>query len=201
MAIDLISKEQALQVIGDESLPLLTECHNVGWDDWLTIRATRAGASLSKSARARIIYDGAVRHATTVFPPVMCGKKHGLLVLDFEQLLTRFKLLHADLTPRGVPTGQAELFERQGQVEELTLWPRQPMLIVGYILDPLGTEIVRQVVILRRAGEVIWEHDLRASGEAPGDAKVTILSGPPKPPAPADVHSGRPDVEVEKKAE
>ena len=201
---DLISREQALQVIGDSRLALLTECHNVGWADWLTIRATRAGASLSKSARARIIYDGSVRHAMTVFPAAICGRKHGLLVLDFELALARFKLLQPDLTPRGIQTGQSVLFEQQGQVgevEQTTVWPRQPMLIVGYILDRLGTEIVRQVLILRRRGEVIWDHDLRGIADAESGSTVTILPGSPKPPAPADVHSGRPDVEVEKEAE
>jgi hypothetical protein len=198
---DLISKDRALEIIGDTRLGLLAECHNVGWDDWLTIRATRAGASLSKSARARIIYDGAVRHAESVFPAAMCGKKHGLLVVDFADALARFKLLQPDLTPRGIPTDQAVMFEMQGQVEQTTLWPLPPMLIVGYILDPLGTEIMGQVLILRRAGEVIWVHDLRAAGSGEIGPPIGQLPAPPKPPAPADIHSGRPDVEVEKKAE
>jgi hypothetical protein len=201
VAGELISRERALDAIGDPYLALLTECHNVGWDDWLTIRATRAGASLSKSARARIVYDGAVRHAESVFPAVMCGKKHGLLVVDFAAALARFKLLQPDLTPRGIPTGQSELFEAQGQMEQTTLWPRPPMLIVGYILDPLGTQIVRQVLVLRRSGEVLWDHDLRQARDAESRGAVSVMPTPPRPPAPADVHSGRPDVEVVKEAE
>jgi hypothetical protein len=199
VAINLISRELAVETIGDDRLRLLTECHRAGWANWLKIRATEQGADLSSSARARIVHDGAVAHAKASFPESMCGQRHGLLVLDFELLMARFKLLHADLTPRGIPTGQAVLFEQQAQTGQLTIWPMQPMLIVGYLLDALGTTITRQVLVLRRDGQVMWEHDLPATAEDMGGAPVTILPASPQPPAPADVRSTRPEVEVEKK--
>jgi hypothetical protein len=198
VAIDLISRELAVQTIGDDRLRLLAQCHRAGWADWLKIRATKQGAALSSSARARIVYDGAVAHAKTSFPESICGQRHGLLVLDFDLLMARFKLLHADLTPRGIPTGQAVLFEQQAQTGQLTIWPIAPMVIVGYLLDALGTTISRQVLVLRRDGKVTWEHDLRSAAEDMGGASVTVMPVP-RPPAPADIRSTRPEVEVEKK--
>ena len=120
---------------------------------------------MSETTRANIVHDGAVAHARSVFPAVMCGMHRRLFVLDFEgHLLVRFKLLDGHLSPMGIPTGQAVLLGNQDQVfgEQATVWPKAPMLISGYTLDPLGTAIDRLVLMLLMRGEIVWQHDLFA---------------------------------------
>jgi hypothetical protein len=198
----LISREQALAVIGEERLRLLAECQQHGWLRWAAIRGTEAGSILSASARARIVYDGTVQRARQVFPAGMCGQKHGLLILDMGGVLTRFKKLDEELIPRGIPTGQALMFEEQAHLfaEQMTLFPPAPMLIVGYVVDELGLGIRRQVLVLRRNGEVIWEHDL-VFGEGEGQIPIPITPGPTRGPAPAEVHSARSLEEDRKEAQ
>ncbi len=166
MTQPLITKKQALAIIGPERLALLRECHPQGFTGWEVVRALKEGTYMSDTARAIIVHDGAVAHARSVFPPVMCGIKRRLFVLDFDgHLFVRFKLLTDDLAPSGIPTGQATLLANQGQLygEQTTVWPKAPMLISGYTLDPLGTAIDRLVLVLIKSKTVVWEHDLLGS--------------------------------------
>lgn len=120
---------------------------------------------MSETTRANIVHDGAVAHARTLFPAVMCGVRRRVFVLDFDgHLFVRFKLLDGGLNPTGIPTGQATLLGNQGQLfgKQTTIWPKAPMLISGYILDPLGTAIDRLVLVLLMRQEVMWQHDLLA---------------------------------------
>lgn len=161
----LISKAQALAVIGPERLAVLRDCHPQGFAGWEVVRALKVGTYMSTTTRANIIHDGAVAHARSVFPAVMCGVKQRLFALDFEGVLfVRFKLLDEDLAPTSIPTGQATLLWNQGQLDDdaPTLWPQMPMLIAGYTLDPLGTAIDKLVLVLERQGTVVWQHDLLA---------------------------------------
>jgi hypothetical protein len=188
----LISSEQALAIIGDERLRTLADCQRFGWLRWEAIRNTEAGSILSPSARARIVYDGTVQRAREVFPSGMCGEKHGLLILDMIGVLVRFKKLDEDLVPHGIPTGQATMFEEQGHLfgQQMQLFHPAPMLIVGYVVDELGTRIKRQVLVLRQHGVVVWEHDLPAV-EGDDKAPISIAAGPQTGPAPAEVRSAR----------
>ncbi len=159
---DLIGLDHALRVIGEDNLRLLSDCRQVGWSRWEAVRASSEGPDLTPRARASIVHDSTVAHARRVFPSVMCGQRHGFLVLDMKEVAVRFKKLDENLAPSGIPTGQAVLFEEQRQVDgaQLKIWPSAPMLIAGYVLDKLGTSIARMVLILRHRGEVIWEHEL-----------------------------------------
>jgi hypothetical protein len=161
----LISKQQALATIGPERLALLRECHPKGFAGWEVIRALEQGTYMSETTRANIIHDGAVAHARTLFPQVMCGITKQLFCLDFDgKLFVRFKLLDENLAPTRIPTGQAMLLSAQGQLlgEQTTVWPMAPMLVSGYTLDHLGTAIDRLVLVLLKDGEVMWQHDLLA---------------------------------------
>ena len=68
------------------------------------------------------------------------------------------------MAPTSIPTGQARLLWNQGPLNgpETTIWPKAPMLISGYTLDPLGTAIDKLVLVLERQGIVVWQHDLLA---------------------------------------
>ncbi len=178
----LITKEQALDIIGSERLTLLRECHPKGFVGWEVVRALEQGTYMSETTRANIVHDGAVAHARSVFPEVMCGMQRRLFVLDFEgRLLVRFKLLDGKLASKGIPTGQAVFLGNQDQIfgSQTTVWPKAPMIISGYTLDALGTAIQRLVLVLSVRGEVVWEHDLLtpiatlgATAEEAGEAQA-----------------------------
>jgi hypothetical protein len=161
----LITKDEALEIIGSERLAFLRECHPKGFAGWEVVRALEQGTYMSETTRANIIHDGAVAHARAMFPAVMCGMTKRLFCLDFDgKLFVRFKLLDENLAPTSIPTGQAMLLSAQGQLvgEQTTVWPRAPMLVSGYTLDPLGTTIDRLVLVLLKDDEVVWQHDLLA---------------------------------------
>jgi hypothetical protein len=191
---DLISKERALEAIGPDRLALLAECRQTGWTNWEAIRESPQGPSLSPRARASIVHDGTVAHALKVFPAVMCGRRRGFLILDMIEALVRFKKLDEKLAPSGIPTGQYQFFEEQAQVtvEQTKLWPAAPMLIAGYVLDELGTAIERMVLIMRRRGVVIWDHEL-------GKVEIPVVKPAAQSDAPeaAEVRSTRPTVSEE----
>lgn len=192
----LITPERAWKVIGEDRLALLATCHPAGWAAWEAIRSTKEGSDLSPTARAQIVHEGAVRQAKHMFPVGMWGTTQGLFALDMVELLCRFKKLDDDLAPRGIPTGQAVLFEEQGQMgpdAQMTIWSAAPMLIIGYVVDDFGLSIRRQVLVLRRNGEVLWARDLPSAqdGLAPAPPVVT----PPSAPPAAEVRSTRPPEE------
>ena len=179
----LIAKPDALRIIGPDRLARLAECHPKGFAGWEIVRSLEQGTYMSETTRANIVHDGAVAHARSVFPAVMCGSKHRLFALDLDgQLFVRFKLLDENLAPTSIPTGQATLLGNQGQLidGQTTVWPKAPMLISGYTLDPLGTAIDKLVLVLLRRGVVVWQHDLRtpislitpAAAEEAGEAKA-----------------------------
>jgi hypothetical protein len=189
----LITRDRAIASIGSERLALLRDVQRHGWRAWEAIRATREGAGLSASARARIVYDATVRRAVECFPAETVEWRHGLLVLDLGDALGRFKKLSADLVPSGIATGQATLFAEQAHVAapmQLAIWPPKPMLIVGYVVDRLGTAIERQVLVLSQCGRVIWWHDLAGDDGVMG-FPIPVGPLPVAGPRPAIVRSSR----------
>lgn len=198
----LITLERAWEVIGPERLALLRSCHDVGWSYWQTILTTSQGADMSSTARAQIIHDEAVAQAKRVFPESLWRDMQQLFAIDMGELMTRFKLLDDDLVPRFIPTGQAVLFEEQGQMNgasQMSIWRAVPMLIAGYVLDDFGLSIKRHVLVLRCDGKVIWSRDLPESATGTGPEPIS----PPLIPAPgpAEVRSNRPEEEERKEAQ
>lgn len=181
---------------------MLRDLQQGGWAEWTVIRSTKEGSTISPSGRARIVYDATVRLATAAFPAHQCSWRHGLLVLDLEEVLVRFKKVNDEFEPRGIPTGQASAFEEQAHVRspQLSLWPPKPMLIVGYVVDNLGMSIKRQALILRR-GRVMWWHDLSATDETLSGPELLPGPTPTGTPAAAVVRSARRPAEAEREAE
>lgn len=187
----LITRERAIATIGQNRLAMLRGVQRRGWSEWEAIRKTKEGSTLGPSGRARIVYEATARLATEVFPAYQCTWRHGLLVLDLEEVLVRFKKVNDEFVPRGIPTYQATIFEEQGQflMPQRTLWPPKPMLIVGYVVDDVGMSIKRQALILRR-GRVMWWHDLDAESGQP-ELPATLPTPSPISPAPATVRTRR----------
>ncbi len=111
-----------------------------------------------------MVYDHATDRAEQLFasvPNVFTHRTYGLLIVDFGRVLIRFKKLDVDLRARGIPTGQQQMFAGQEHLldapQQLQLFPPAPMLIVGYVLDPLETTIDRMVVVLSIIDHVLWE--------------------------------------------
>ncbi len=158
----LPTKEEALRIIGPH-LAVMSAAQRAAWTQWVELRSTSIGAAVTPRGRANLVYDLMVAQVEAVLPGGMCGRSRGFLVVDFQDLSVRLKKLDANLAPRSIPTNQSVMFEEQAQIVDpiqLELWPTGPMLILGYVLDETGIELVRQVLVLRMDDEVLWHHDL-----------------------------------------
>jgi hypothetical protein len=145
-------------------LPLLAQALQAGWQAWERLLTSDVAGPLSRSARARVVYDHATATAEHLFGPVpgvLTGRHHGLLILDFGRVLVRFKKLDSSLRARGIPTEQQQMFAGQehvlGRPVQLTLFPAAPMLIAGYVLDALESNMQRMVLVLSVHDHVVWE--------------------------------------------
>ncbi len=192
----LLSQDQA-QTLFQPYLGLLVDCLETGWAVWETIRSGPSGQKLGKRTRASVVWDRATARAEEVFEPigdVSLRRHHGLLILDFDAAMVRFKKLDARLRTRGIPTAQQQLFAEQAQIsngEQLRLWPAAPMVIAGYVLDELESAVERMVLVLQRNSETIWEIDLPPTQRQP--IAVQPTGDLPKPAAPRSLR--RPPLE------
>jgi hypothetical protein len=86
-------------------------------------------------------------------------------VFDFGDALMRFKKLDRGLQTRGIETAQQQIFANQSAFTpvQMTLWRPSPMIVAGYVLDPLESVIERRLLVLLKRGRVIWSIDLPSS--------------------------------------
>jgi hypothetical protein len=190
---DFLSEEEA-QALFAPYLRAVSDCWLSGWDAWEVVKRTRPGSSLSKTARARIIWEGAIARAEAIFgdrPEVGIGRKHGLPVFDFTRALMRFKKMDASYATSGIATGQQRMFAAQNQVKQLTIWPQAPMVVAGYVLDDLEMGFDELVLVLHRDGKIVWRVNV------PQERMVEAIPTSTAEPVPASVRSTRPIEEVD----
>jgi hypothetical protein len=192
----LLSEDEARALFGPY-LRIISDCWLSGMDAWEIVKQTKPGATLSKTARARIIWEGAIARAEALFgdrPEVGKGQKHGLPVYDFIRALLRFKKMSAGYRTSGIATGQQQMFAAQDQVKQLTIWPQAPMVVAGYVLNELETAFAELVLVLRRDGKRVW------SIAIPHERVLEAVPMPIAEPSPAAVRSTRPREEVDREA-
>lgn len=162
------------------------------FSDWGTILRTNPAETggLSTSARARIIHDRtvhylAVAEASGDYAGLRLKKIKGLYVVILkDKLMLKLKKLDMNLRSRNIRTGQTTAFDQQK-----ALLPRDFGVLTnatsGYVMDDLGSEIARVVVVCWDGREKRWEVDLlESAGEGEGGIVVTIPAGP-VPPEPS----------------
>ena len=139
----------------------LWQCFGSAWTAWRKISESEAGNDLGPSARARIVWEKANALGAQVFGTesgVVRRSRRGLIFFDFSRVLVRFKKFGPAFATRGILTEQRRLLEDQAhlQAEQMELFPKAPMLVVGYVLNKLETEIDRLFVVLQQRGQTLW---------------------------------------------
>ena len=151
------------------------------WDTVLRANPNETGG-LSTSARARVIHDRTVHRlgveeASGSYPGLRLAKIRGLYVVILnDTLMLKLKKLDLNLRSRNIRTGQTAAFDQQS-----ALFPREVGVLTnatsGYVLDALGSELARVVVVCWDGRERRWEVDLlESAGE--GGVVVTIPASP-----------------------
>ena len=171
----------------------LVECLLYGWSEWENLgRRNRAyRKDLSKSARARLVYDHVAARARANFAGVKgvhVSDRQGFITVTFgDAILLRFKKLDRSLRHRGIPTIQQQLFAEQLPLPGL---PVMTNLVAGYVLDPLEQAIDRLVVTCSGGDQLYWSFDLPTSG-AGGILPMPATGGGSPPVAPRVAAKGR----------
>lgn len=160
------------------------QCFGPAWEAWRKIAASDAGNDLGPSARARIVWEKANALGAQVFGTdsgVVRRSSRGLIFFDFSQVMVRFKKFGPAFATRGIQTEQRRLLEDQAHLDpqQMELFPKSPMLVVGYVLNKLETEIEKLFVVLQQRGQTLW------SIEIPRPGAIAILEdGGVEPVAP-----------------
>ena len=145
-------------------------------------------AGLSKFTRTRFVHDRtvhrlAIAEASGDYAGLRLVKIRGLWVVILrDTLMLKLKKLDANLRSRNILTGQTSAFNLQMPllVESTTVTNATS----GYVMDPLGSEIVRTVVVCWDDADQKWVSDL-LDNPGEGGVVVTIPAGP----APTDLPS------------
>lgn len=167
---------------------VLAEAVQGAYADWGAVLANNPGetAGFSSTARARCIHDRTVHRLGIVEAAGTCEglrltKIRGLYVVILgDQLMLKLKKLDVSLRSRNIPTKQTTAFDMQGSLLGEG-FGTVTNAVSGYVLDPLGSDIDRIVVVCWEADQKHWEIDLMNPGE--GGTVVTIPASP-TPPAP-----------------
>jgi hypothetical protein len=200
-ALDGLITEQEARELLTPHFGALADCHTKAWSSWRAITTTQEGKDLGPSARARMVWDMANANFSTAIgarPGVFKRNRMGLIFWDFGRALVRFKKFRAGFETRGIETEQRRLLEDQdhtGDPEQLQLFPKAPMLIVGYVLNKLSTEIDKLYVVLQRYGRTLW------SIEIPIEAMPVQIPTVGTNPVPPSVDSTRRSKEDKEKTE
>lgn len=169
----------------------LRECIEAGFEAWRQFGRLDAKLRqpLDNRARACFIFSHivfAVRQRFAETRGVRIMQKRGFPELVIKgRYVIRFKKLDSRGRARNFATTQNRLwFEQHAELPEMP--PRAVRLVAGYVLDLLGTQIERVLVICPiNASAVEWRIDLRE----PGDATVIDMPRPIRKPKSPTVRS------------
>ncbi len=169
--------------------PVLADAVRGAYADWGTVLTNNPGetAGLSSTARARFIHDRTVQRLGIVEAAGTCDglrlvKIHGLYVVMLrDTLMLKLKKLDVSLRSRNIPTRQTTAFAMQGSLLG-DGFGTVTNAVSGYVMDPLGSDIDRIVVVCWEADHKHWEIDLLDAGEDGGT--VVTIPASPTPPTP-----------------
>jgi hypothetical protein len=166
--------------------PVLAAAVRGSYSDWHMILAANPAetAGLSSTARARFIHDRTVQRLAVVEAAGTCTglrliKIRGLYVVVLQdKLMLKLKKLDVSLRSRNIPTMQTQAFATQTSLLG-NGFGTVTNAVSGYVLDPLGSDIDRIVVVCWDDDQKQWEVELLDSGE--GGTVVTIPAAPAPP--------------------
>jgi hypothetical protein len=168
--------------------PVLADAVRGSYADWGKLLANNPGetAGLSSTARARYIHDRTVHRLGVVEAAGTCeglrlAKINRLFVVILgDTLMLKLKKLDVSLRPRNIPTKQTTAFNMQASLLGDD-FGTVTNAVSGYVLDPLGSDIDRIVVVCWEGDKKHWEIELLDTGE--GGTVITIPAEP-APPSP-----------------
>lgn len=183
------SKETALEHLAPYK-EALRECIEAGFNAWRELGrlAMQLRIPLDARARASFIFCHivfVVRQRFSDVPGVRLMEKRGFPELVIKgRFVIRFKKLDKKGRARNASTKQTRLW--YGQFDLPDMPPEAVKLVAGYVLDLLGTEIERVLVICPVSTSAVeWMVDL---GE-PGAATIVEMPRRPKKPKSPPVRS------------
>ena len=152
----------------------LVQCVSRGWQTWRDLQMNYAGkaAVLKTRTRANFVNDYISDEAKSTFsgnPNVILSESYGFLVLSIADLISaRFKKLNSQGRTSNIKTRQQRLIYNSDQ--ELPGFSSMRVSI-GYILDPLQTEIADVRVVYER-GIATWYYSILGKGAVIMDEMV-----------------------------
>ena len=188
----LLSLEDAQAVLASYQ-GRLNRCIQHGWDAWKQDYAHKLHI-LGARARASIVFDEIVACALQEFPPcdeyVVSRTPTTFMLFIGDSIILRFKKLRKSGKCSSIPTGQQMEFLAQMQLTLPTM-QKGTLVHAGYLLDPLGQEILRKSVVCQVGNSVLWEFRLADEGAA----IVDVMPPAPASPAPAETSRYEPKPE------
>jgi hypothetical protein len=170
--------------------PVLNASVRAAHTDWglLLQESPERTAGLSTTLRARYIHDRTVHHLGRAETAGECQglrlrKIRGLYVVILsDRLMLKLKKLDVTLRSQNIRTGQTTAFDEQTALlgEDFGVVTNATS---GYVLDQLGSEIVRVVVVCWDGPVKQWEVDLM--DDAGADGVVVTIPAEPAPSAPS----------------
>lgn len=180
----VISKDEARGILRDHQGTLLG-CYDLAWGSWKKIEEgiVRAAPRYRATSRANLFYDLLTEQIEGAFADsegVTMTRKLGFLTLTFDgRLVVRFKKFRG----KSLKTSQIMTFQQQRlSRQELELGLDATTIVVGYVLDPLGTEVTKIAAACPLDGENVWT--LNLDDDEFGQFVLPISlpnSGAPKP--------------------
>jgi hypothetical protein len=164
MTTPLMTEDEARELLAGY-LGDLRECLEAGWAGWKKyLKDNPQAASHRASTRASIVYDYVVAAAKAKFDgndDVHVSEARGFLTLTIKQpriVVLRFKKFASKkLKTSGIPTQQRIEFQNQWvSIDGLDV----TNMVVGYLLDKVGSEPIRLAVTCPLGKSVMWAIDL-----------------------------------------
>ena len=182
---ELISAEEAQELLYPQRAKKLAACIQGGWDKWRELgrRAPDLQIPLNASTRALIVHNHITDLARKEFaddPAVHVGDNRGFLILTIEEkMVVRFKKYrNKSFKTSNIPTRQQLQFAYQLQLPGMP--PEATRLVAGYLLDELQTSIETIAVTCSIGPDLQWMLDI--SDEADAGEDVLEPAGRPDEP-------------------
>jgi hypothetical protein len=158
------------------------------WSDWNKL-PLRLRAQLTPRARANVIYDCVLQRARVYFnrlgdETVRLIEKKGLFMFGVRgQVLFRFKKLDRSGKYRNIPTDQQVKLSLQ---QDLPGVPGKcALVVIGYQLNKLETEIKAILVTYSNGTQVSWDYSLSTDRDDQDNQDTNVVPiprvGPRKP--------------------
>lgn len=178
--------KHAAEVILTPHMDALGTLFPIAWDQWeeFGVKMPALRMQCCPRTRASMVSNFAATAARATFdgmaPTVALHDGHKFLLIEFDsQLCVRLnKFLSGTRHMSGISTLQRQAF---GAQEPLTGMPESTNLVLGYEVNPDGTQIASMAVSCSTYGKLNWEIEIPLPGQAVVVEQPTSDSGPSAP--------------------